>query len=469
MAKKKEEMIEEERQSRKEVLRARRQEEQMRQVRIGIYVVVGLLVLVAVVGLVNELFIQPNRAVATVNGEAITLRDWQDRVQYERTQRIVFLENQYEAFQQNVGFIQQIYGQVIVELQDPETLGQNTLDLMVEESAIRQAAEARGITISDADVQKSVNEAFGYYDGGLPTPLPTPTETMMPTPSLTPIPTPVLTPVVTTTAVLTPVVPITPTAVPVGPTSTPFPTSTPVSTESFQQEFGNLMGRLQEYGVDEAQYREIVRLQLYREQLQEALADGNVDTQGEQASIYALVWNDEAAATIGLERIQVEEYLPIWNLVRSTPATAESPSFPGAAATEVLWQTQDALAQTVGTAVAAAAFSLPIGEPSTVLTNTVSDGTTQYYIIQVSGREVRPLPASTVEDAKAQYLATFIEAQLSGNVVISEFWRTRVPTRPILDAKFLVQPTAVPTVPLESTPAPLPTTAAVTPTPDDGS
>ena len=59
------------RQSRKEILLARKQEQQMRQVRLGVYVVVGLLLLVLIVALVNEFFIVPNRAVAVVVGRGV--------------------------------------------------------------------------------------------------------------------------------------------------------------------------------------------------------------------------------------------------------------------------------------------------------------------------------------------------------------------------------------------------------------
>ncbi|MCB0057855.1 MAG: SurA N-terminal domain-containing protein, partial [Caldilineaceae bacterium] len=192
------------RQTRKEELRARKQQQQLRQVKIAVGIVLGLLVLVVLVGVITEFFIVPNRAVATVDGEPIALRDWQERVVFERAQRIIFLENQYEAFAGDVGIIQQFAGQTIVDLQSPEVLAQDVLDSMVDETVIRQEAEARGITVTDADVDARIAEQFNFFGGESPTPVPTGTATAVPTPSLTPIPTPVITDVV--------------------PTSTPFPT-----------------------------------------------------------------------------------------------------------------------------------------------------------------------------------------------------------------------------------------------------
>ena len=191
MAKKKEQTPDEvaQRQSRKEILLARKQEQQMRRIRLGAYIVGGLLLLVLLVGLVNEFLIVPNRAVAVVNGEEISLSQWRDRVTYERAQRIVFLENQYEAFDGNVGIIQQFAGQSINDLLDSEGLGQAVLNQMVDEVVIRQAAQERGISVSEADIDTYIGESFNYFNGESPTPFPTATATIMPTPSLTPIPT----------------------------------------------------------------------------------------------------------------------------------------------------------------------------------------------------------------------------------------------------------------------------------------
>ena len=80
------------RQSRKEILRAQKHEEQMRIVRIAAIIVGAIILLVVIIAIVNEYFLMPNRSVATVNGQPVTLSDWQERVKYERAQRIMTLE-----------------------------------------------------------------------------------------------------------------------------------------------------------------------------------------------------------------------------------------------------------------------------------------------------------------------------------------------------------------------------------------
>ncbi|MCB8968646.1 MAG: SurA N-terminal domain-containing protein [Ardenticatenaceae bacterium] len=458
MAKKQTKTVEEERQSRKDILRARRHQEQLRQVRLGVAIVIGLLVLVMVVGIVNEFFLVPGRAVATVNGEAITLAQWQDRVTLERAQRIAFLEGQYDAFEGNVGIIQQFYSQVIIDLQDPEQLGQTVLDTMIEETIIRQQAQVRGIEVTDAEVDAAIGEYFFYYGGDSPTPQPTATATVMPTPSLTPIPTAVITEVV-------PVEEVLPTAT-TGPTSTPNPTATPVTEEAFQEQYGDLLAQYREYGADEQTYREMVRATLYRERLQAALGvENEVDTSAEHASMFVLQLATEADANEALAMIEADGFLTVWNTVHSTPVDATDAAFVGATAREYLWQTEDTLAATIGVETAAIAFTLPLDEPSGILIDTSNAETPVYYILQVSGREVRDLPQSTIDTENATLLSALVDAQLAENVEITDFWRARIPSRPLLDPKFLVQPTAVPTEPV----TPTPVLIAPTPTADSGS
>ena len=147
--------------------------------RIAGVVVLALIAIVIAIAVVNELFITPDRPVATVGDRTIALEEWQQRVTYERAQRIIFLENQLEAFGGDVGIVQQFGGSVINELLDPEGLGENVLNVMAEELVICDAVAERGIAISDADVQDEINVNFGFFgDGVSPTGTPQPTQTI---------------------------------------------------------------------------------------------------------------------------------------------------------------------------------------------------------------------------------------------------------------------------------------------------
>ena len=425
----------EQRQSRKEYLRSQREAAEKRRIYMALGGVGALLVLIFIFALVNEFVLAPNRAVATINGEDITLRDWEDRVRYERAQRIIVLENQYTAFDGDVGLIQQFAGQQINELFAAEELGQIVIDTMVNEVVIRQAAEERGITVTEAEVEDFIGEAFAYYDGESPTPLPTAMATVMPTPSLTPIPTAVITEVLPTDVPLP-----SPTA---GPPNTPQPTPTPVTEEEYERQLNELLAQFEELDVNLAVYREVVRAQIYIDKLTDALAeeDGVLD-EAEQASFFALSFGSEEEANATVDDIATDGFLTVWNTIRSRPFDAESDST--ANAFEILWRSQADLAN-FGTEAQTAVFNLPLETPSDVLVQTdEATGTETFFIIQVSGREVRPLSENAYDTAKRANLTSFLDAQIAGNLEITEFWRGRVPTQPVLDPKFLVAPTPAP-------------------------
>ena len=437
MAKKRreEESTDNRRQSRRELLRQRKLNEQKKQVRIGVAIVGGLLAIVFLVAIVNEFFVAPNRAVAVVQGENITLREWQDRVRLERAQRIVLLENQLEAFGGDVGIIQQFAGQIMVDLQNADDLGQNVLNLMIDELVIRQSAEVRGITVTDDDVDIEIGELYGYYGGGLPTPQPEPTETIMPTPSITPIPTQVITDVLPTETPF-------PTAT-VGPTSTPQPTATPVSEEAFSEQYGEVLSRLLDLGANETTYRESVRAQIYRERLQDALADeSGLASEAEHISFFLLRYDTEEEANEAMAMIEADSYLNVWNAVRSVPFDPESTST--GSATEILWRTRNALANSVSSQVADAVFELAPDTPSELIVEPVDDETSQYYIAMVSGREIRPLSESEIQSSKQENLSSFVSNQQVDQVELTGYDRGRVPTQPVLDPMFTQPPTPTP-------------------------
>jgi len=93
-----------------------------------------------------------------------------------------------------------------------------------------------------------------------------------------------------------------------------------------------------------------------------------------------------------------------------------------------------------------AAFELPVNEPSDAIAVDNGDGTTSYYLIMVSGREERELDESEYETRRQEVLQAFADEALTGNLQLNELWRSRVPTLPVLDSKFLAAPTSTPEI-----------------------
>ncbi|MFO7585351.1 MAG: SurA N-terminal domain-containing protein, partial [Anaerolineales bacterium] len=215
-----------------------------------IVVVVGLLVY----GYLSTTVLLPQRAVASVNGERITLREFQGRVRLERVQ----LTNnfmQYYQFAQMFGaddpFSDPNFGgllqQIFMQLQQPQALGQQVLDGLIDDRLIRQEAKKLGIEPSAAEVDRYIQSQFGYYADGAPTPAPTLTPFVFPTLNptqlavitVTPLPEPTLVPTQEPTSE--------PTAAPTeGPEPTPLPSATPYTFDGFQSSYDETITNLQE-------------------------------------------------------------------------------------------------------------------------------------------------------------------------------------------------------------------------------
>lgn len=438
MAKKrKDNTAESQRQSRKELLIARRREQQTRRVWIAVAGVVLLIGAVLVIGIVNELVLKPQRPVAIVNGTEINMRDWRDEVIYRRALLVSRVNDIAQLVSGDANQIQQIAGQELQLLSDPETLGLQVLEEMIDQELISQEAEARGIVVSEGEVQKEIEERFNYFEGESPTPRPTSTSTPIPTPSLTPI----------ARVTLTESLDLEPTETPTaGPTNTPLPTPTAVSQESFQQSLSEWIDRLNDYGVDEAIFREEIKQSLLRERLTEQLAsESEIAEEAEQASIYFLRFDGEQEAEDALEEIQSSDYLTIWNTVNSSEGDEDSEST--AIAGELLWRTRDNIEGVLGPDIAEAAFELDVEQPSSIIVVVAEseDANDRYYIIMVSGREIRPLTEAAINSAKQQVLANWLDANRQIGVETFERWRANVPQRPLLDVSSWVFPTPVPT------------------------
>lgn len=124
-----------------------------------------------------------------------------------------------------------------------------------------------------------------------------------------------------------------------------------------------------------------------------------------------------------------------------------------ATATEYLWRNKESLELTVGVTMTAQIMDdLEIGQTSEILFNTGADGVVTYYIVQVSGRELRPVAEGAIEQQKATFFQNWLEETRVDGFVDLGGWRNRAPRQPAIDPAYLsAQPTF--------TPEPVPTVA----------
>lgn len=415
--------------TRKEFLLTRQEQDQYRILRLVLFGVVGFLVLVLALGLVFEYGVRPRQPVAVVNEENITLAEWQRRVRLERGQTIAAIDNLYELLGGDVNQLIQFAGQQMQALLAPAVLGESVLYQMIDEVNIRQEAARRGITVSDEEVQTTIEEQFNYYGGGLPPATPTGTGTPVPTPSITPI-------TALAAADATPTPTAEPTAEP-----TPLPTATPVSPEGFNQLFSEALAEFQKAGGTEAEYRTLVRANLLRERVRDALAaEANLATEEENFSLFYISYAtaEEAGAALAAIREGATDYLTTWNTVRSTERITATQPF----AAELQWTSLNSISSSLGTAVGDLLPTLALDTPSDV----TPGNNDRFLLIQLRGREMLPIPEAQLNNARERVLSDWLEEVRKDALIPSDSrWRDNTPSRPILDTKYFIAPPATAT------------------------
>lgn len=462
--------------SRREELREQRAAEERRKVQMIAGGIVGIIALVAVVGLIMEFLIVPNQAVANVRGEEISLSDWRERVQYQRAQLVVAVEEQYDLFRgdeaedtqeaknQAMRMVQQFSGQQIgILTQGYQQLGEFVLNQMRDEILIRQEAEKQNIAVTEAEVDERVGVRYNYFGGGLPTPRPTGTATVEPTPSLTPVG-------FVEEVVETPEGDDSEEVVPeeevpeeeVLPTNTPQPTATAVSEAAFNEELNADLASLAARGANEALLREEATNALYREKLAEALyLEQELPTAVDHLSAYFILapsQEDAEAIQALIDESEAENaFLDVWNQIRTNnqnfvppqAAEGEVPTPPTdplerAQAREFLWRTQEEYAGIFQAGdVTETLFNLQAGETSPILEDFQQNGAV-WVITQVSGAELRELDEAALQQRREEALQMWLEAQRTVDVEIYDNWQTRIPRQPTLDT-FFTRPVPTPT------------------------
>jgi len=413
-----------------------RVERERRQTRIILGVAIGGLVVVAfllIFGYLQMNVFSKQEAVAVVNGEKITSGQWQERVRLERVSLYNQL-NQYQYFQQALGMdTSQQQQQIQASLNAPETLGQNVLDTMIDEVLVRQEAKKRGLTVSSVDVDKSIQEAYGFVPGGTPTPTTAPTEFPSPTlsakqmtmypPTLTPTVAPTLTPEatltpdssVTATAIGT-TAPPTPTAVPPLPTASP----TPYTLQGFQSQFKTTLDKFKTYGISEQTLRSVYEVQLLRTKLLDDQEKDVPTTETQVLARHILVDTEAEAKNIENLLSQGQDFAELAKKYSKDTGSGQNGG-------ELGWAPPSSYVTEFADAVSKQKIG-EIGQPVKTQFG--------YHIIQVVARADLPLSADQIQQKKQTAFSDWLKTiHDSAKINIYDVWKTRVPTEPVLNSQ----------------------------------
>jgi len=442
-----------------------RQQREARQTRIImiITIVVGALILGLIgYGLIDQMIVRPRKPVAKVGDTIIRVEEFESQVKYTRVQ-MLNQTYQYYSFYQQFGEFGQSFLQTAQtlanQLAQPVSLGREVLDQMIDDILIREAAAELGISVSEAEIDEAVREAFGFFPDGTPTPAQTATLLATPTLSETQLAlvTPTFTPTVTS-------LPADPTEDPLSlqeqdpenevadedtslqpgsedesisvdaePETTPTPalsptitlTPTPYTTQVFGEnikEFNNLYGT---YDFDIQNLRKIFEVELLREKLVEEIA-GDLEPFNEEVwARHILVETEDEAQQVYSE---LEDGADFHELA-ATYSIDESNANEGG---NLGWFDKNMMV----TEFSEAAFNLDIGEISEPVETSFG-----FHIIQALGkRESQLLPDEYLQEKQSLFTAWLSEQRNARqDIVIYDDWEEYVPNTPEIPQQLLFE------------------------------
>jgi parvulin-like peptidyl-prolyl isomerase len=419
--------------TKKHIARLERERRQVALVRTISIIAIAFVIILVGYGIFDTTYLKLNQTVAEVNGEKVSLGYWQQRVQMYRLNLLNTLQ-QYQYYQQSFGMdTSQQQQQITTQLQSDLYLGETTLNQIIDETLIRQEAEKRGITVTDAEVEEKIQNAYAFYPNGTPSPTITPTEFSTPTltakqkafykPTSTPTKvlvtstaSPTNTPEPAATATATSAQIATPTFLPQPPTAT----TTPYTLEGFKSQYADTLDNFKNVKVSEETFRSVYVNQIYREKL---LAEITKDTPNTEEQVLArhILIKDAQLATAVYEKLKSGE-----NFAEAAKQYSEDT---GSAVNggDLGWFGKGQMVSEFEQA----AFSQPIGEIGKPVQSQFG-----YHIIQVIAREQLPVSSSRYEqlkqDAFDNWLNTTREEDKTAETIkiFTDLWQANIPTAP---------------------------------------
>ena len=441
--------------TKKHLARVERERLQKRYILIGSIIVVVLVFGLIGYGLLDQYVLAERKPVAVVNGEKIPTFEFQTYVRYRRDQLIRNAQNIYQYIQ-ILGAspeTQLSFGNQLENIQtqlSPRVVGQSVLDQMIETYLVKQETQKRGISVSEDEINKAIQDAFEYFPEGTPTTEPTrqpaSTSTLSPTQLalIPPSPTATATAAVTVTVVPTQ----TPTETPV---LTPTLTSTPYTLQGFQANYQEVVKNYQEdLGFSEENIREIFMIQILNKKLSEAILNElNISAEEEQVWARHILVNEEQTTKDLLAKLDAGQD---WNKLAAEYSKDEFNKDRGG---DLGWFGKGQMVPEFETV----AYELAIGKISQPVKSQFG-----WHLIQVLGHENRPLSEEEYQNLRQQkYQEWLSQLREKSQVEIKDYWVNVIPDTPVLPDEILTlieqikqqQPTQVV----------IPTTEAITPTP----
>lgn len=456
--------------TRKQHSRIEREKKQRNWILFGTITVVSIVIITVIVGIILEGIIKPQQPVAEVDETKITISDFQSYTRYRRFQLVNEYLGTYQYVTQlgdpnTLSYFESYLLQIQSQL-EPEILGMNVINQMVENEIIKKEAERLGIEVSKEEVEKRIQASiFQYYPEGSPTPVPT--NPIYPSPTLSdlqmtlvpPTPTTIVTDTLSEmTSIIEPTSGITDSEevddsgiISVDESSNPTPTLQPTNIlptptiyteKAFEDNYNEYISYLRSYariGDDELfdYYEDLI--------LREKVVDSVItDLPKEEERLWArhILFRD-----LDTGREQAESFLRRINAGEDFVEVAEELSSIQIEDEEngnmIVFEDLGWFGE--GTMVAPfeeAAQALDVGQISEPIETSFG-----WHVIQLLGKDVQPLSQSKLDQLKEQRFQTWlVEKRAEYEVNINPDWVNVVPDEPDIPEQAKIQPTDQPII-----------------------
>lgn len=438
--------------NRKHLARVEKENQQRKILRYSIIAVVVIVVGLIVYGVLDTTVLKDIKPVAKIGSTTITVDQFEKRVQFERQQMV----SQYLAYATSsyAYFFQSSLQSVQDSLDNYVQFGSDTLDQMINEKLLVEKAKEMGITVTDEEVNKYIEENFGFYPDGTPTAQPTrkvdPTSTLSslqltlvgPTATeLVPTEEATATATVSATAesqatvegqatgkaatptatlelpTFTPTVTESPTVVP-----TITMTPTPYTREGYEALYKTSVANIASAtGFGDPEIREYFRDILTANKVIEAVTKDIAEKQEVVWARHILVGTEAEAQTILQKLKDGEDFAKLASEMSTDTGSAASGGDLG-------WFIKGQMVKEFEDA----AFSLKIGEISEPVKSEHG-----YHIIQVLGHETRTLTDEELSNAKQIAYNTFLtKAKEEITIKKYDIWASVVPSEPSIPTEY---------------------------------
>jgi parvulin-like peptidyl-prolyl isomerase len=279
--------------------------------------------------------------------------------------------------------------------------GQEVLDALTQDVIYRVEAEKMGIEVSDADIDKAIEEAFGYYAEGTPTPIASETPTDSGQATSTPQ--------------------VDESGQP-DPTATPLLKPTEYTEELYQSNYQEFLDDIKNDGITEKTIRQIVEISLIREKLFNAVT-ADVDQVQEQVWIRHILVEDEETAKEVLQKLEDGEDFADLALEYSLDDSNKEQGG------DLGWFPRGAMVEPFEEA----AFALDVGQISEPVQTDYG-----WHILESLGKEDRPLSDSDYSSFQNQVWNDWVvEVNAMYDPEVKDNWVKYVPSEPTLPPEYV--------------------------------